>query len=121
MGVLDTFYIRSGFQDLYHVSKIKCLHSNTTKLLLKYDADLLRSLYIVLTKYCIMEITTKRMTVTKNSFNKSKPTPWSRINRGLENSVKYNKRGVGINRGLFVYFAPNDVSVSTYVHMRTKL
>ena len=32
------------------------------------------------------------------------------INRGLKNSAKYNKRGVGINGGGFVYFDPNDIN-----------
>ena len=43
-----------------------------------------------------------------------------RINRGSENSVKYNKRGAGINGRLFVYFDPNDVNVSKFVYVRTK-
>ena len=36
--------------------------------------------------------------------------------------MKYNKRkGVGINGGLFVYLDPNDINVSKFAYVRTKL
>ena len=39
------------------------------------------------------------------------------INRGSESG----EEGVGINQGLFVYFDPNDINVSKFGYVRTKM
>ena len=40
---------------------------------------------------------------------------WVLINRGVGNSIKYDRLG------LFVYFDPNDVSVSRFAYVQTEL
>ena len=57
----------------------------------------------------------------QNSYSQVSNNRGLLINMDLENSVKYNKQRSGINGGLFVYFDSNDVNVSEFAYVRTKL